>query len=99
MSRNERTTCANLIEPALEGVGWDWEREVRIGPGRVNIAGDSMYASSQQITADYVLRWGHLPLAVLEAKAEGTDLIDGVRQGLRYSRRLGLRFSIASNGW
>lgn len=57
-----------------------------------------MYDASQQIIADYVLRWGHLPLAVLEAKAEGTDAINGVQQGSRYARRLGLRFSIASNG-
>ena len=98
MSRNERLTCKDLIEPALSDAGWQWSREVLIGPGRVNLSGESLYDETQRIVADYVLRWWHVPLAILEAKAEDKAAVDGSQQGSRYARRLGLRYSIASNG-
>ena len=98
MSRNEDRTCRELIEPALKKAGWEWDREVVIGPGRVNLTGESMYDSSQRIIADYVLRLSQMPLAILEAKAEARAATDGMQQGSRYAARLGLRFSIASNG-
>ena len=98
MSRNEDRTCRELIEPALKKAGWEWEREVVIGPGRVNLTGESMYDSSQRIIADYVLHLSQMPLAILEAKAEARAATDGMQQGSRYADRLGLRFSIASNG-
>lgn len=98
MSRNERQTCRDLIEPALKEAGWSWDSQVEIGPGRVNLTGSSMYDDSQRIVADYVLRLWKMPLAILEAKAESEDTADGIQQGARYATRLGLRFSIASNG-
>jgi type I restriction enzyme R subunit len=98
MSRNERTTCTELIEPALSQAGWDWQGQLRIGPGRVNITGESMYDESQAIIADYLLRHRGIPLAILEAKAEGESAADGVQQASRYARRLEIRFSLASNG-
>ena len=98
MSRNEDRTCRELIEPALEQAGWEWDRHVVIGPGRVNLTGETMYDSSQQIIADYVLRLWRMPLAIFEAKAETEPATDGLQQGSRYAGRLGIRFSIASNG-
>jgi type I restriction enzyme R subunit len=52
MSRNERTTCKELIEPALAHLGWTWDEQLRIGPGRVNLTGDTMYDDSQAIITD-----------------------------------------------
>ena len=98
MSRNEKQTCRDLIEPALRAAGWGWDTEVELGPGRVNLTGDTMYDASQRIVADYVLRLWRMPLAILEAKAEGNPASDGMQQASRYAQRLGLRFSIASNG-
>ena len=98
MSRNERATCKELIEPALSLAGWEWEEQLRIGPGRVNITGENMYDESQAIIADYLLRYRGIPLAILEAKAEGEDAADGMQQASRYARRLMLRFSLATNG-
>jgi len=98
MNRNEQQTCRELIEPALKNAGWQYERQVVIGPGRVNIAGESMYDETQAIIADYVLRYRGIPLAVLEAKAESSSAADAMQQGSRYARRLAIRFSIASNG-
>lgn len=57
-----------------------------------------MYDSSQELVLDHLLRFGQIPLAVLEAKAESEPAADGIQQGQRYAERLGLRFTIASNG-
>ncbi|WP_291321733.1 type I restriction endonuclease [Desulfonatronospira sp.] len=94
--QNERAICQELIEPALSAAGWGWRREVRIGPGRVNISGENMYDPSQEIVADYLLTHHGVPLAVLEVKAGSAA--DGMQQASRYARRLIIRFSMASNG-
>lgn len=101
MARNEHNTCKDLIEPALATIGWDWDKQLRIGPGRVNLTGDSaesMYDETQEIIADYLLRYHGVPLAILEAKAESESAADGMQQASRYANRLLIRFSIASNG-
>lgn len=98
MSRNERATCKELIEPALARAGWDWQEQLRIGPGRVNISGDNMYDETQAIVADYLLRYRGLPLAIVEAKCESESAADGMQQASRYARRLLVRFSMSSNG-
>ena len=69
MPLNERDTRLQLIDPKLATAGWEVERELCIGPGRVNFSGDSadsMYDSSQSIVADYLLRYRGVPLAILE---------------------------------
>ncbi|MFH2063893.1 MAG: DEAD/DEAH box helicase family protein [Pseudomonadota bacterium] len=100
-ARNERATCKELIEPALAQVGWEWEEQLRIGPGRVNLTGDSsesMYDETQAIIADYLLRYRGIPLAILEAKAESETAANGMQQASRYANRMMIRFSIATNG-
>src|SRR5262245_9487708 len=98
MSRNETQTCRELIEPALRQAGWGFDRQLELGPGPVNLSGGNMYDDTQRLVVDYVLRIGPLPLAVLEAKGEAEAAADGMQQGSRYANRLGVRFSIASNG-
>lgn len=98
MARNERITCQDLIEPALTNAGWDWQEQLRIGPGRVNLTGDTMYDEMQAIVADYLLRYKGIPLVILEAKAESESAADGMQQAARYAQRLFIRFSLASNG-
>lgn len=98
MARNERLTCKELIEPPLAALGWAWQEQLRIGPGRVNLTGDAMYDETQSIIADYLLRHRGVPLAILEAKSEAESAADGMQQASRYARRLSLRFSLASNG-
>src|SRR5688572_17309910 len=98
MSRNETQTCRELIEPELRQAGWSFDRQLELGPGPVNLSGGNMYDDSQRLVVDYLLRIGPLPLAVLEAKAEAEAAADGMQQAARYANRLGLRFSIASNG-
>lgn len=98
MARNERLTCKELIEPRLMALGWTWQEQLRIGPGRVNLTGDAMYDETQSIIADYLLRYRGVPLAILEARSESESAADGMQQASRYARRLSLRFSLASNG-
>jgi type I restriction enzyme, R subunit len=98
MSRNETQTCRELIEPALRQAGWAFDRQLELGPGPVNLSGGNMYDDTQRLVVDYLLRIGPLPLAILEAKAETDPAADGMQQGSRYANRMGLRFSIASNG-
>jgi type I restriction enzyme R subunit len=98
MSRNERQTCEDLIEPKLVEAGWLLEQQLPIGPGRVNLTGDTMYDEGQQIIVDYLLRYRGIPLAVVEAKSEQSNAADAMQQGSRYAQRLSLRFSIATNG-
>lgn len=73
MTRNEVNTCADLIEPALTAAGWEFDRQVAIGPGRVNLTGERMYDESQSIIADYILRLRSMPLAVFEKDIEGSS--------------------------
>lgn len=96
MPRNERQTCTYLIEPALAQAGWTWQAQLRIGRGRVNLSGANMYDETQEIVADYVLRYRDIPLVVLEAKAETESAADGMQQASRYARRLSMRVSLAS---
>jgi type I restriction enzyme, R subunit len=99
MARNEMATCEDLIEPKITQAGWEIEPQVQIGPGRVSISSDEqMYDETQAIIADYLLRFQGIPLVVVEAKAENAAAADGMQQGSRYARRLGIRFSIATNG-
>ncbi len=98
MSRNEKQTCRELIDPALRNAGWEWDEQVVIGPGRVNLTGESMYDDTQVIITDYVLRYRGMPLAILEAKSEAESAADGMQQGSRYASRLMIRHSIATNG-
>ena len=98
MSRSEKQTCRDLIEPAVADAGWNRDAQVEIGPGPVNLTGEAMYDPSQRIVADYLLKLWRMPLAVLEAKPEGEPASNGMQQASRYALRLGLRFSIASNG-
>lgn len=96
--RNELQTCRELIEPALEKMGWSWDWQVPIGPGQVNITGGQMYDENQRLFADYLLRFWQMPLGILEVKSEDKSPADGMQQASRYAKRLGLRFSISSNG-
>ena len=70
MSKSEAQVRKEIIDPALQAARWQYDEEVVIGPGRVTLSGESMYDLSQEVRADYVLRMGQMPLAVLETKAE-----------------------------
>jgi len=65
MSRNESQTCRELIEPALKLAGWSWERQVFIGPGRVNLVGESMAWEASEMLSGFVQQTAALSQAIL----------------------------------
>lgn len=97
---NEAETRAELIDPLLVAAGWGVvegsriRREFPIAPGRIEGGG----RRGKPLSADYVLSYRNTALAVVEAKADGLPLTEGVGQAKEYAAKLQLRFTYASNG-
>ena len=97
---NEAETRAEHIDPALKAAGWGVvggsriRREYSITPGRIEGAG----RRGKPLTADYVLEYRNTRLAVVEAKAWGEELTEGVAQAKQYAEKLAIRFTYATNG-
>lgn len=97
---NEAETRAEHIDPALKAAGWGVVegskilREYPITPGRIEGHGKR----GRAYTADYVLVYRNLKLAVAEAKAWDKPLTEGVGQAKDYAGKMALRFAYATNG-
>ena len=97
---NEAETRAEHIDPAFAAAGWGVvdgsrvRREYPITIGRLEGAGKR----GKALTADYVLEYRNTKLAVIEAKAWGKPLTEGVAQAKDYTSRLAVRHTYASNG-
>lgn len=100
---NESETRAELIDPKLKENGWGViegsrilrERNVcRITEGRIQTGG----RRSKPLIADYILVYKGIKLAVVEAKAEGLEVGEGVAQAKLYAKKLGLAYTYSTNG-
>jgi type I restriction enzyme R subunit len=96
---NEAETIDAYILPALKAAGWGVEgcrirREYPIAPGRIEGHGKR----GKALKADIVLEYRNTKLAVVEAKAEGEELTEGVGQAKDYAGKLAIRHTYASNG-
>lgn len=97
---NEAETRAEHIDPALAAAGWGVtagsriRREFPITLGRI----ESYGRRGKGLTADYVLEYRNTKLAVIEAKAWGQQLSEGVAQAKNYAGKLTLRFAYSTNG-
>ncbi len=97
---NEAETRAEHVNPALKAAGWSGvegsriRHEYRITPGRLEGQG----RRGKQLTADYVLIYRNTKLAVIEAKAWGKPLTEGVAQAKEYAGKMAVRFAYATNG-
>ncbi|MBI1912952.1 MAG: DEAD/DEAH box helicase family protein [Deltaproteobacteria bacterium] len=97
---NEAETRAEHIDPALKAMGWGVvegsriRREYPITLGRIEGAG----RRSKPLIADYVLEYRNTKLAVVEAKAWGEELTEGVGQAKDYAGKLAIRFTYSANG-
>jgi type I restriction enzyme, R subunit len=97
---NEAETRLTLIDPALKAAGWGVVEGSRIRPeypitlGRLEGAGKR----GKPLTADYVLEYRNIKLAVVEAKSDEKAVTEGVAQAKDYATKLAIRFTYATNG-
>ena len=100
MVLNEAETRAELIDPALANSGWGVVegskvlREYRITQGRIQVG----EARSKGEIADYILVYRNQKIAVIEAKAEGLEVGEGVAQAKAYAGKMMIDFTYSANG-
>ena len=97
---NEAETRADYIDPALKAAGWGVvdgsriRREYPITLGRLEGHG----RRAKALSADYILVYRNMKLAVVEAKAWDESITEGLAQAKNYAGKLAIRFAYASNG-
>jgi type I restriction enzyme R subunit len=97
---NEAETRAELIDPKLKACGWGVVegskvlREFHITAGKIQAGG----GRAKKLTADYVLVYKGIKLAVVEAKSDELSVGEGVAQAKQYAEKLKLETTYATNG-
>ncbi len=97
---NEAETRAERIDPQLKACGWGVVdgskilREYHITAGKIQTGG----GRAKKLTADYVLVYKGIKLAVVEAKSDGLAVSEGVAQAKLYAQKLKLETTYSSNG-
>ena len=97
---NEAETRAELIDPHLKACGWgvvDNSKilsEYHITAGQIKSGG----IRGKKLTADYVLVYKGIKLAVVEAKSDQLDVSEGVAQAKQYAEKLSIQTTYATNG-
>jgi len=97
---NEAETRAEYIDPALKDAGWGVAegsrilREYSVTLGRIEGFG----RRAKPLIADYVLVYRNTKLAVVEAKAFGESLTEGLAQAKNYAEKIGVRHAYSTNG-
>lgn len=97
---NEAETRAELIDPKLKACGWGVVdgskvlREYHITAGKIQTGG----TRTKKLTADYVLVYKGVKLAVVEAKSIQEEVGEGVAQAKLYAEKLNLETTYSTNG-
>ena len=97
---NESETRAELIDPKLKACGWGVVedskilREYNITAGKIQTGG----GRSKKLTADYVLVYKGIKLAIVEAKSADLEVGEGVAQAKQYADKLQLQTTYSTNG-
>lgn len=97
---NETETRAELIDPRLKACGWGVVegsrilREYNITAGKIQTGG----VRAKKLTADYVLVYKGIKLAVIEAKSADLEVGEGVAQAKQYAEKLTLETTYSTNG-
>jgi len=97
MAYTEADTRAKLIDPQIKSSHWlesNIVREYYFTDGRKLIGG----ARGKQYYVDYLLTYENTNLAIIEAKAENKDPLDGLQQSINYAQKLKIDFVYATNG-
>lgn len=97
---NEAETRAELIDPKLKDCGWGVIegskvlREYNITDGKIQPGG----GRAKKLTADYILVYKGIKLAVIEAKSNELDVGEGVAQAKQYAEKLKIETTYSTNG-
>jgi type I restriction enzyme R subunit len=97
---NEAETRAELIDPALKACGWGVVegsrilREYHITAGKIQMGGQR----AKKLSADYVLVYKGIKLAVIEAKSAELEVGEGVAQAKQYAEKLNVETTYSTNG-
>lgn len=97
---SEADTRAEMIDKQLQSSSWESgddvrvQREYSISVGK--IIGENRHSS--RLSADYVLFYKNVKLAVVEAKKSSRSYTDGVAQAKLYANLLNIRYTYATNG-
>ena len=99
---NEAQTRAELIDPKLKAAGWGVvegsqilrEEKARITDGKIQTGG----LRGKGLTADYILVYKGIKLAVVEAKCDELEVGEGVMQAKLYAQKLQLDTTYSTNG-
>ena len=97
MTLNEANTRKQLIDRALESVGWKDEYlncEYAFTDGKKTPGG----GKGNQCSVDYLLQYNNTNVGLIEAKRESLPITEGLQQAQGYGSKLGVRFVYASNG-
>jgi len=100
---NEADTCRIYVTPRLREAAWESlphsiTEQYTFTDGRVEFHGGKI-SRGEPKRADYLLRYTRdFPIAVVEAKPEGTPAGNGMQQAKDYAEILGLKFAYATNG-
>jgi len=97
MAYTESDTRAKLIDPQIKASNWlesHIVREYYFTDGRKLIGGKR----GKQYYVDYLLVYENTNLAIIEAKAENRDPLDGLQQSINYAQKLKIDFVYATNG-
>ena len=97
MAYSESDTRSKLIDPQIKQSGWDESnivREYYFTDGRKLIGGKR----GKRYFVDYLLTYKNTNLAIIEAKAESKDPLDGLQQSINYAQRLKIDFVYTTNG-
>lgn len=96
---NEADTRVKLVDPKLHDSGWLEERIVRerfITAGRILDEDGNRRAGKKP---DYILLYfPSVPVAVIEAKDESHNALDGMQQAKGYAQELDVLFAYSTNG-
>jgi len=97
MAYSESDTRSKLIDPKIKESDWlesNIVREYYFTDGRKLIGGKR----GKRYFVDYLLTYKNTNLAIIEAKAESKDPLDGLQQSINYAQRLGIDYVYTTNG-
>ena len=97
MAYSESDTRSKLIDPKIKESNWSENnivREYYFTDGRKLIGNKR----GKRYFVDYLLTYKNTNLAIIEAKAQTKDPLDGLQQSINYAQKLKIDFVYATNG-